>query len=484
MERSPRPKHPSRPPSLVRRPGDRTIRRETLPSEVVRLRVARRRRLTVPLLVALWGGAAFLTAAGTLLLRWPATWQSGQAVSWWEAMFVALSAVCTAGFAPADIGTVWNRWGQAVIVLLVEIGGLAYVATATLLLAGIMRRSTVFEAHHVLGMRLGEEQLGELRPLLRRLLAATLTIQLAGFLVLLPASVRFHPDLAEALWWGFATAVTAFHNAGFDFEPGFGGLAAYQRDASVILPISLLVLLGATGFPALSNVVARRVWRRLYPDTRLVLISTAILLAVGTGSIWLMERSNAATLAGLPWHQQLLDSFAIVASRTGGPRVIDTRMLGEEASFFLGALTFIGGASGSVAGGIKLQTFSLLLLAILTTVRGSRHVVAFGREVADTQVFRALAIAIFALLVTFGGTVILAVWAPYELPVVWFLVVQAFGLAGSESELVASLGFAGQAVLAILIVLGRFGPLALALIFATEIPREVVHYAQESIRLG
>lgn len=484
MERSPHPRHPSRPPSLVRRPGDRAIRREALPSEALLLRVRHRRRITVPLFVALWGGAALLTVTGALLLRWPVTWSPGQAVSWWQAMFVALSAVCTAGFAPVDIGTVWNRWGQAVIVLLVEVGGLAYVATATVLLAGIMRRSTVFEAHHVLGVRLGEEQLAELQPLIRRLLVATVTIQLFGFLFLLPASIRSHRDLSEALWWALATAVTAFHNAGFDFEPGFGGLAAYQRDASAILPISLLVLLGATGFPALSNVVARRSWRRLYPDTRLVLVSSAILLAIGTGSIWLMERANAATLAGLPWHLQLLDSFTITASRTGGPRVIDTRMLGEETSFLLGALTFIGGASGSVAGGIKLQTFSLLLLAIIATVRGSRHVVAFGREVAHTQVFRALAIAVFALLVTFGGTVVLAVLAPYDLTVVWLLVVQAFGLAGAESELVASLGLAGQVVLAVLIVLGRFGPLALALVFATGLPREVVHYAQESVRLG
>ncbi|MDW8059088.1 MAG: potassium transporter TrkG [Thermomicrobium sp.] len=440
--------------------------------------------MAVPLLVALWVGAGLLTILGMLLLRWPVTWQAGQSVTWGQAIFVAVSAICTAGLAPVDIATTWNRLGQAVLVVLVAIGGVGYVATATLLLAGIMRRTIVYEAHHVLGMRLGEEQLGELRPLLRRLLLATAVIQLAGFLALLVPSWRAHADRGEAVWWAFATAVTAFHNAGFDFEPGIGGFATYQRSPLVLLPIALLVLLGATGFPALSDVVARRSWRRLYPDTRLVLLTTAALSATGIFGIWLLERANPATLGGLPWPQQLLDAFALTVSRTGGPRVVETRMLSEETSFLLGALTFIGGASGSVAGGVKLQTFSLLLLAIFATVRGSRHVVAFGREVPHWQVFRALAIAVFALVVTFAGTVALAAQAPYDLPVTWLLVVQAFGLAGAESQLVAGLGAGGQATLVLLMVLGRFGPLVLALAFATHVQRELVHYAPESVRLG
>jgi trk system potassium uptake protein TrkH len=440
--------------------------------------------VTVPLLVALWAGTALFALLGMLLLRWPVTWGEGQGVSWWQAMFVALSALCTAGFAPVDVATTWNRFGQAVLVVLVEIGGVSYVATATLLLAGIMRRTVVYEAHHVLGMRLGEEQLGELRPLLRRVLVATLAIQLGGFLLLLLPSLRTQSSIAESLWWALATAVTAFHNAGFDFAPGFGGFLAYQRAPLVLLPVGGLVLLGATGFPALSDLVTRRSWRRLYPDTRLVLVTTAAVLAVGTLGIWALERANPATLAGLPWYQQLLDSLAVALSRTGGPRVVETRMLGEETAFFLGALTFIGGASGSVAGGVKMQTFSLLLLAIVATVRGGRRVVVFGREVPDWQVFRALAIAVFALLVTFAGTVMLAAWTPLGLPTVWLLVVQAFSLAGAESPLVATLGASGQAVLAVLIVLGRFGPLLLALAFATRVQREIVHYAAESVRLG
>lgn len=444
----------------------------------------RRYRVTVPILVVLWFGTALLTLLGTLLLRWPATWQGGQAVSWWEAAFVALSAICTAGFAPVDVATTWNRIGQLVLVLLVEVGGVSYVATATVLLAGIMRRTIVYEAHHVLGMRLGEEQLGELWPLLRRLLLATLAIQFVGFGMLLVPSLSLHGTIAEALWWSLATAVTAFHNAGFDFEPGLGGFTGYQRYPLVIIPVGLLVSLGATGFPVLSDIVTRRSWRRLYPDTRLVLTTMLALLAIGTMGIWLLERSNPATLAGLPWYQQVLDSLAVALSRTGGPRVIETRMLGEETTFLFGALTFIGGASGSVAGGVKVQAFCLLLLAILATIRGSRSVVVFGREVPDWQIFRALATAVFALLVMFLGTVILAAWAPYQLTTVWLLVVQAFALAGSEGQLVANLDVGGQSLLAALIVLGRFGPLLLAVVFATRVPREIVHYAQESVRLG
>ncbi len=455
-----------------------------MPSEVVRLRLPRRRRVTVPLLVALWFGTALFVLVGMFLLHWSATWQEGRSVSWWQAMFVALSALCTAGFAPVDVASTWNRWGQLVVVALVQVGGLSYIATATLLLAGIMRRTIVYEAHQVLGMRLGEEQLSELRPLLRRILLATVALQLVGCLVLLVPGLRVQGNAADALWWALATTITAFHNTGFDFDPGFASFAAYQREPLVVLPVAALVLLGAIGYPVLSDVISRRSWRRLYPDTRLVLVTTAVLLLIGTIGLWMLERANPATIAGLPWHQQILDAFAVAVSRTGGPRVVETRMLGEETTFLLGALTFIGGASGSVAGGIKVQTFSLLLLAIIATLRGSGHVTVFGREVPDWQIFRALAIAVFALLVTFAGTVVLAAWSPHDLPTVWLLVVQAFGLAGTESQLVASLPVSGQVLLVLLVLLGRFGPLLLALVFATQVQREIVHYARESVRLG
>lgn len=482
--RSSQPKHPSRPITHARRPGDRTIRREPIPQQVIHLQRPRRRRLTVPLLVLLWFAFAGLVTVGGLLLRWPATWQKDVEVSWWASLFTALSATATAGFDPVDIATTWNWLGQGVILLLVEAGGLIYVATITLLFATVRRRTVVFEAHHIFGLRLGEEQLTELMPLLQRLNVVTLMIQLGGAILLLPGALRERDFSPETVWWVLFLAVTAFHNTGFDLEPGFRSLAAYEINALLLFPMILLNLLGATGFPVLSDLAARRSWRRLYPDTRLVLLGTLALLIVGTAGITFLEWNNPATLGGLTGWQRFLGALATTVTRTGGPRVFDTRMLTEEGSFLLGALTFIGGASGSVAGGVKVQTFSLLLLAIIATVRGSRHVVVFGREVPDAQVFRGLALAIFALLVTFWGTVLLAALTPQELPVVWLLAVQAFGLAGAESELVANLGLAGQVILAFLVILGRFGLLVIALVYATQVPHETVHYAPESVRLG
>lgn len=450
----------------------------------MRLREPRHRRLTIPLLVVLWIAYGVLTLAGGLLLRWPATWREESGVTWGQAILTALSAVCTAGFASGDLATTWNAGGLAIVLALVELGGLLYVATVTLLLATVIRRTTVYEAHHVLGLRLGEEQLAELVPLLRRLVLATLAIQAVGALTLLPAAVRMREGVAAVTGWSLFTAVMAFHNVGFDLEPGLNGFSVYQRNVWVILPVSLLALLGAFGFPVLSDLVTRRSWRRLYPETRLVFVTAAVLLIGGTVAIAVLEANNPATLGGLAWPERLLDAFATVATRTGGPRVLDTRMLGEETSFLLGALTFIGGASGSIAGGVKLQTFTLLLLAIIATVRGSQRVIAFGREVPEQLVYRALAIAVFSLSITFAGTLLAAVWLPYDLPVLWLLVVQAFGLAGEESELFVSLGTSGQSLLACLMVLGRFGPLMIALMFATRVPRETVHYARESVRLG
>ncbi len=450
----------------------------------MRLREPRPRRLAVPLLVVLWAAFGVLALTGTLLLRWPATWRDGAVVTWKHALVTALSAVCTAGFTPVDLATTWNTSGLVIVLVLVELGGLFYLATVTLLLATVIRRTTVYEAHHVLGLRLGEEQLAELLPLLRRLVVATLTIKALGALALLPAAARARDGVAAITGWSLFTAIMAFHNTGFDLEPGLQGFAAFQRNPWVIVPVGLLVIVGALGFPILSDLVTRRSWRRLYPETRLALVTLVCLLLGGTVGIALLEANNPATLGGLTWPERFLDAFALAATRTGGPRVIDTRMLGEETSFLLGALTFIGGASGSVAGGVKLQTFSVLLLAIIATVRGSQRVIAFGREVPEQLIYRALAIAVFSLLVTFIGTLLAAVWVPLDLPVLWLLVVQAFGLAGAESELFSSLGTAGHVLVACLIVLGRFGPLVLALLFATRVPRETVHFARESVRLG
>lgn len=473
--------------SYTRRPGDRVIRRSVLKPESVSLAPPRpRRRGRHPALVLVYGFAGVILL-GALLLMLPIASADGQAPRFVDALFTATTATCVTGLVVVDTGTHWSLFGHIVILALIQVGGLGFMTSSTLIFLLLGRRTTLWN-RVVLGHSLGAETTGGVVRLVRHIAVMTLAIEGVGAVLL---ALRFARDmpLGQALWWGLFHSVSAFNNAGIDLMGDYRSLIGYRQDGWVLLTIGALIVVGGLGYTVLANAASCRAWRRLTLDTKLVLTTTAALLVAGTLGIAILEWSNPAGLAGLPWQDKVLNAlFHSISPRTAGFTTLDLGHVREETLFFTIALMFIGGASASTAGGIKVQTFSVLMFAIVSAIRGTgEHVVAFGREIPHPQVYRALAVALLAIAAVFGVALLLTVTETARFIDLLFETVSAFGTVGLSTGVTPGLTAWGRVMLIGMMFMGRLGPLTLALALAARAARRHGHgfrYAPETVRIG
>ncbi len=477
-------RHPSRPQQQVRRPGDRVVRRAVARREAIRLPRPRTPRRPRPIAFRLVIGFALLILVGTVLLSLPIASSDGNRVPFVDALFTATSAVCVTGLVVRDTGTSWSFFGQVVILLLIQLGGFGFATSATLLLALLGIRPTLRD-RLACGMSLGEPGPGGVVRLLRRLAILTLAIELLGALVLLPSGIAATQSLAHGAWWALFHSVSAFNNAGFDIVGGFRSLTPYRQTPEVLLPVSLLALLGALGFAVLIDVWRERRRSRLTLDTKVVLTTTSALLLIGTALILLFEWDNPRTLGTINLSVRLLDAFfhAVVA-RTAGFSTLDVSAMKDETLFTMVGLMFIGGASGSVAGGIKVQAFAVLVLAVWTVLRGRPHVAAFGREIPAEFVFRAMTIALLAVALVFVGSLVLSLSEPFPLLALWFEATSAFGTVGLSMGITPELHMSSKLLVTATMFIGRLGPLIVALTLAERARPQAVRYARTAVALG
>ena len=341
-------------------------------------------------------GFGSLIAIGTLLLWLPFFNTTGEFAPFLTALFTAASASTVTGLVTVDTATFWNPAGQAIIMVLILIGGLGFMSTATFLLVIITQRITL---SNQLIMRefLGVSQFGGLMRLTIQIVAMSLIIQLAGFLLFF---WRFLPlfDQGQAAWQAGFLAVSAFNNAGFNILPESASLAIFQEEMWVLGAAGFLIILGGISYSVLVDLVRFRRFRRFTLDSRLVIIVSLALWMLGGIVIFVSEFANEATLKGLPLGDQLVNSFFMsVSGRTAGFTTMDFSQTQLHTNVFVTGLMFIGGASGSVAGGIKVNTLAVILVAVLASIRGRTQVEAFGREIPTVQIQRALAIGFLGI---------------------------------------------------------------------------------------
>lgn len=475
---------PSPPPSrYVRRPGDRVVRRSVLKPESITLAKPKlRRRRTHPALLPVLGFAG-LILIGALLLSLPMVTTSGQSTPFIDALFIATSAVCVTGLIVVDTGTHWNTLGHVVILLLIQVGGLGFMTTSTLLLLLIGRRASLRE-RLALGLTIGAASPGAVLHLVRRIALTTLIIESIGVMLLF---FRFVQDESpgHALWWATFHGVSAFNNAGFDIFGGFRSLTIYQQDAWILLTIASLIILGGLGYTPIADLLHCRNWRRLALDTKLILSTTAALLIGGTVVLLILEWSNPGTLGQLPIGDRLLNGyFHSVTPRTAGFNSLPMNELRDATLVFTIALMFIGGASGSTAGGVKVQTFSILFFAILAALRGSDQVVAYRREVSAIQVYRAMAVALLAIAVVFFVALGVTTFEPFATIDGAFETVSGFGTVGLTTGITTQLGPWSRLLLIAIMFTGRLGPLTLALALAARPRQRGIRYAPDTIKIG
>jgi trk system potassium uptake protein TrkH len=471
-----------------RRPGDRRIRVERTKPELFTIRTPKRLRHPPSPAVSLIILFAVLITAGTVALMLPIATASGEPTRFIDALFTATSAACVTGLVVFDTATHWSAFGQVVIMVLIQLGGFGIMAGSTLLLFLFLRRTTLRD-RVLVQESLGGMQLGTVTTLVKRIAIFTIVCELFGAVVLSisfmagpEAGPRWHP---QGIWWGIFHSVSAFNNAGFDITGGFRSLIPFRDDWIVLLTIGTLLVLGGLGFAIVGDAVARRRWSRIALETKLVLTTTVGLLIGGTVLIGLIEWSNPVTLGALPPEQRILNAFFESATlRTAGFTALDTGALVESTLFVVMALMFIGGASGSTAGGIKVNTFAVLLIAIASTVRGEPSATAFGRRIKHAIVYRALAVLILAIGFVFLVGLGLTLTTDATFVQTLFEAISAFGTVGASTGITPELSDPARLITAFAMFVGRLGPLTLVLALAARAHPVSYRPAVESVRIG
>ncbi len=443
---------------------------------------ARGKRGAVRIVPALAGGAlayAVLIAAGGLLLLLPSASTADARPA--DAFFTAVSAVTLTGLTPVQTGAHWTLLGEGVIAACMAIGGLLWLTGAGLALWLLGRRLGVRDA----GMRRlfrGRPSAREALAAARPMLAVALGAQALGAIALVPAMLGAGQPLARALWWGPFHAVSAFANAGFALPPD--GYGAFADDPAVLAITGVLAFLGGLGPLPVALWLARRSFRRLPFDARVAALALLGALLAGAAALLAAEWSNAATLGGeAAWRRPILALFES-SMRTTGLTTLETSSLREESKVLATGLMAIGGAAGSVAGGLKVGAALVLAAGVAATLRGRRRISLLGREL-PAGAFRmafALALAFGAAAAALGAGLIAA--AGGSALDALFEVVSALSLAGWSAGVTETAGAAERALLLAAMIAGRFGPLALVLFMARERRQPPRRHLEDSIRFG
>jgi trk system potassium uptake protein TrkH len=427
---------------------------------------------------------AALVLLGTLLLKLPA---AGGDISWLDAFFESTSAVTVTGLQTVAPATDFSPPGQAILLVLIQLGGLGIMTAATLATLLIGRR---------LGFRslllVREELASPASPrnvlrLLGQVALVTFAIEGAGFAVLLVRFLAGGYGLLDAAGLAAFHAVSAFCNAGFDiFEEG---TATYAGDVAVNLTLIALIVAGGLGFPVLVNVFYYAKIRHLTLESKLVLTTTGVLFAVGIASVAALEWNNPATLGGEPAGTRVLMSFFQgVTPRTAGFATVDYAQMREPTLVVQSALMFVGAAPVSTGGGIKVTTLALIFLIFISQLRGREDVSAFGRRVPGSLISKSLTVLSLATLLV--GLATLALMVSDDLPFLTalFEVTSAFGTVGLSTGpapgLAAQLSPFGKLLLMVVMFAGRVGPITLVLALSERPRRRGYTFPEEEIAIG
>ena len=469
------------------KPGDRVVRQPRQGALTpVRVTVTERkgpsRAMASPLiLVYVFAG---LIALGTVLLLLPTSNREDGFTPFVTALFTATSAATVTGLVVQDTAEYWSRTGQVFILGLMFVGGLGFMTIATFLLILIGQRFSLAQ-RLLVRESLGVVQLGGLVQMTVGIVLVATGIQFVGFLALL---VRFWSlyQPADAVWQAAFHAVSGFNNAGFVVLGEPGGMSAFQQDAFTLGILAALIVLGSIGYWVIVDLVRVRRFSLFTLTTKLVLFMTGALLLIGTVMFLASEHQNPDTLGPLSVPEKLMVSaFESTSGRTAGFSTVDYAKTEKHTNFFFTSLMFIGGASASVAGGIKINTFAVILVAVLSTLSGRGQAAAFGREIPAFQVQRAMVIgSVAAVLVFLVALSLVFSQEGFDFIDLLFESVSAFGTVGLSTGITSDLSSWGHLILIVAMFVGRVGPITLGIALAQGGQSGVYRYAQERVTIG
>lgn len=428
---------------------------------------------------------AFIILAGAVLLTLPISAKSGESTPFLDALFTSASATCVTGLVVHDTYTYWSNFGQGVILLLIQIGGLGFM-TMAILFSMIIKRRIGLKERVLMREAVNTLSVGGIVRMTRRVLIGTLLFEGVGAVLL---SFRFCPEMG--FWTGIANAVfhsvSAFCNAGFDLMGRFGeysSLVRYVQDPLVNLVIMALIIMGGIGFFVWDDLWRNRYHLHKYQlHTKIVLAVTALFIILPAAFIYITE--SFASLENLtPGTRVLASLFQSVTARTAGFNTVDLTALRESSQFIIIFCMFIGGSPGSTAGGIKTTTFGVLILSILSVIRRKEHMNIFGRKLEEGLAKKANAIMMIYLAIVMTAVMILSFTETFPLKNILFEVFSAIGTVGLTLGITPDLSEIGKVIILSLMYFGRVGILTITFAFALSREPVPVQLPVEKIMIG
>ena len=430
-------------------------------------------------------GYMFIILFGGLLLSLPVSSKTGEWTSYLNSVFTATSATCVTGLVVYDTYTHWSVFGQIIIMILIQIGGLGFMTIIALFSLFLKKNIGLYE-RKLLMQSAGSIKIGGVIRLIRRVALGTLIVEGTGMILL---ATSFVPKMgwAEGLFNALFHSVSAFCNAGFDIMGKYGqfsSITGFQNDVVVNVTIMVLIVVGGIGFIVWNDVITQKWHFKKYQlHSKIALVATIILI-FGGAILFLLYENNAA-FADLNIGEKIMAAFfQSITPRTAGFNSVEMSELSESGHLLTIILMFIGGSPGSTAGGIKTTTFVVVLLGAIASARHYTHINAFKKRLDESIVKEASAITTLYIVMIMISTLVICSIQPFSMKDVLFEVVSAIGTVGLTAGITTSLGSISKIIIILLMFAGRVGGLTLALVLAEKKTNVILDRPVEKILIG
>lgn len=435
-------------------------------------------------------GFAALIVFGGFLLNLPIATKNGESIGFLNALFTATSAICVTGLIVVDTATYWSSFGHIVIITLVQIGGLGFMTIATMF-ALLTKKKINLRERLLIQESLNQKDLSGMVRLTRYVILITFLIEGIGAILL---SFTFIPQfgLGRGIWYSIFHAISAFCNAGFDLMGSVSGpftsLTSYVDNYMVVITISALIILGGIGFPVILDVIKTRKLSRLNMHSKVVIVTTAILIGIGSIFIFVVEFNNPNTLGPLSLSGKILASiFQSVVSRTAGFNTVDLALLKESSLLAMMILMFIGASPASTGGGIKTTTLATLVITVKSFISGKEDIEVYERRISGTIITKAVGIFFIATAFVVFGTLALSLTDEgFTLVECGFEIISAIATVGSSIGGSPNLTIMGKVIVMIAMFIGRVGSLTIFIALLSKGARKKppVRYPEGKIIVG
>ena len=429
--------------------------------------------------------------AGTLLLMTPFASASGKSTPFADALFTATSCVCVTGLVTVTTAVHWNLFGQIVILILIQIGGLGVIALATVFMM-LLGKKISLSSRKLLGDAFNLETLQGLVKFLRKVFFGTFLVEGIGALLYLPV---FIPEFgAKGIWYAVFHAVSAFCNAGIDLI-GSDSLIPYVHNVWINCVTMALIIVSGLGFIVWFDIIEnfkknmhsgrRSLFFTLRLHTKIVLVMTVFLLFAGAVFYYAFEYNNPGTIGNFTPGQKILAAcFQSVTTRTAGFVTIPQKELTTPSVIVTLFLMFTGGSPSGTAGGVKTTTLAIIILTVAATVRGREDIICFHRRISDKTARKALAVVLISFLASIAAVIAMMIFEPGDAADQIFEVYSALGTVGISRDYTSLVGLAGKIILCICMFLGRIGPITMVLVFTMRDRQTAAKLPEEHVTVG